>query len=332
MEGKSLTILVSDTVLDGMAEMIKKSLPDYQGGLQFIFSDGSEADLKAKIPGADIILGARNKLPGSVLEKADKAFFLQQVSAGFDNIDLKVASQKGIKVSNAGGSGVIAVAEHTIMLMLAITKKLVFAHEKTLRGEWVFDQLMNKVGELREKTLGIIGLGRIAREVVRLAHAFHMKVQYSDIAQVDTSEFKDEVRFVSLEELLKTSDFISVHTNLTEKTQGMMNREAFSRMKPSAFLINTARGEIVETEALYEALKDGKIAGAALDVLPTAGAEISKIDHLDPVYEKLFKLDNVIITPHTAGATADNVRRTFEIAFKNAIKVINGHAPDHVVN
>ena len=332
MKQGKVKILSTDPALEGMVAMIKKNLPEYQGRLDFILSDGSEDNLKEKIGGADIILGARNKLPGSVLEKADKAFFLQQVSAGFDNIDLKTASKKGIKVSNAPGSGVIAVAEHAILLMLAICKKLVFAHTKTVQNEWVFDQLMNKIGELHQKTLGIVGLGRIGKEVARLAQAFEMTVQYTDVAPVDTSGFRDEIRFVSLEDLLRSSDFISLHVNLTEETRGFIGAKEFGLMKESAFLINTSRGEVVDTGALYEALVKGKIKGAGLDVLPTAGAEISKIDHADPIYQKLFKLDNVIITPHIAGATADNVRRTFEIALKNIIRVIHGQKPENVVN
>lgn len=332
MTEKITKILNTDPVLEGMVAMIKKSLPEYQDKLDFVSSDGSEGDLKVKIADANIILGARNQLPGSVLEKADKAFFLQQVSAGYDNIDLDTASQKGIKVSNAAGSGVIAVAEHTILLMLAICKKLVFAHEKTVQGQWVFDQLINKIGELREKTLGIIGLGRIGREVARLAQSFQMHVQYNDVSELDTSGFQYEVKSVSLEELLKTSDFVSLHMNLTEETRGFMGAREFELMKESAFLINTARGEVVDTEALCDALEKGKIAGAALDVLPTEGAEISKIAHADPTYQRLFKLDNVIITPHIAGATADNVRLTFEIALKNVVQVIKGQEPSHVVN
>lgn len=332
MSEGTITILVTDVVLEGMVGMIEKSLPEYEGRLRFVVSDGSEEDLKKKALDANILLSARNKIPGSVIEKAEKATFIQQVSAGFDNIDLAAASRKGIKVSNSSGSGVIAVAEHTILLMMAITKKLVLAHVKTVRGEWIFDQLMNKVGEMNGKTLGIIGLGRIAREVARLAQAFQMKVQYHDIAPVDTSSFAQEVRYLSREELLRTSDFVTLHVNLNEKTRGMMSDREFALMKPTSFLVNTARGEVVDTAALLAALREGKIAGAALDVLPSDGAEISRINSVDPVYKELLALDNVIITPHTAGATADNVGRTFVIAMNNVVQVIKGNPPEYVVN
>ena len=174
-------ILITDTIplLTGMVDQAKKKFPEEAEKIDFILVEkGDEPELLEKVPGIDILVGARNRMTRALFEKSDRLFFIQQCSAGYDNIDLKAAREKGIDVSNSGGAGVIPVAEHTIMLMLAISKNLARSDRTMKAGEWIFGECMGRVYELYDKTLGIVGLGQIGAQVARLAHCFNMKLQY----------------------------------------------------------------------------------------------------------------------------------------------------------
>jgi phosphoglycerate dehydrogenase-like enzyme len=193
-------------------------------------------------------------------------------------------------------------------------------------GEWVFPQLISKVYEVYEKTLGIIGLGRIGARLAVMANGFGMKIQYFDPYRKDTSDLKFPVKSVSLEELLKTSDFISIHTLLTNETRHMIGAAQLRMMKPTAYLINTARGVIVDEDALADALEKGVIAGAGLDVFG---------GHHEPPPKnaKILQLPNVVLTPHIGGATAEDIYRNFYVtSLDNVIRVLRGEKPLYVVS
>jgi len=322
-------ILITDTIplLTGMVDQANKKFPELVSKIDWILVDrGDEQELMEKVPGVDILVGARNRMPRQVIEKADKAFFIQQCSAGYDNIDLKAAKEKGIKVSNAGGAGVIPVAEHTIMLMLAISKNLIRSDRTMKAGEWIFSECIGRVYELRDKMLGIVGLGKIGAQVARLAHAFGMKLQYFDPYRADDSDLNLPINKVSLEELLKTSDFVNIHALLTPETRGLIGRKELEMMKETAYLINTSRGAIVDEEALADILEKKRIRGAGIDVYGEHGDPPDKSS-------RLLKQENVVLTPHIAGSTAEDIYRNFyEMSLGNIMDVVQGKEPKYVVN
>ncbi len=322
-------ILITDTIplLTGMVDQANKKFPELVSKIDWILVDrGDEQELIEKVPGVDILVGARNRMNRKVLEKADKAFFIQQCSAGYDNIDLQAAREKGIKVSNAGGAGVIPVAEHTIMLMLAIAKNLTKSDRTMKAGEWIFGECMGRVYELRDKMLGIVGLGKIGAQVASLAHGFGMRLQYFDPYRTDASDLNLPINKVSLEELLKTSDFVNIHALLTPETRGLIGRKELEMMKETAYLINTSRGAIVDEEALADILESKRIRGAGIDVYGEHGDPPDKSS-------KLLKQDNIVLTPHIGGVTAEDIYRNFyETSLGNIIAVVRGEEPKYVVN
>lgn len=322
-------ILITDTIplLTGMVDQANKKFPEYASKIDWVLVDeGNEQELMEKVPGVDILIGARNRISGNVIEKADKAFFIQQCGAGYDNIDLKAAKEKGIKVSNAGGAGVIPVSEHTIMLMLAIAKNLAKSDRTMKAGEWIFSECMGKVYELRDKMLGIIGLGKIGVQVARLAYGFGMKLQYFDPYRADTSDLNLPINKVTLEELLKTSDFVNIHALLTPDTRSLIGKKELEMMKETAFLINTSRGAIVDEEALADILESKGIRGAGIDVYGEHGDPPDKSS-------RLLKLDNIVLTPHIGGLSAEDIYRNFyETSLGNIIRVVKGEEPIYVVN
>jgi len=327
MSSSRFKVLITDPLLREMVDYAKNKFPEDAANIDFeVVEQGSEQELVAKVPGVDILVGARNRMNRNVLEKADKVIFIQQCGAGYDNIDTKAAREKGINVSNAGGAGIIPVAEHTLMLMLAISKNLVRCDRTMKAGEYIAEECIGRVYELRDKLLGIVGMGKIGSQVARLAHAFGMGIQFFDPYRKDTSDLEFPVKTVSLEELMTTSDFVSIHALLSGDTRGMLCRKELEMMKPTAYLINTSRGAIVDEEALADILKAGKIRGAGLDVYG---------EHGDPPLKtsRLLKLDNVVLTPHIGGVTAEDLHRNFyETSLGNIIRVVRGEEPKYVVN
>jgi phosphoglycerate dehydrogenase-like enzyme len=326
-ERKRFKVLISDPLLKEMVNEAKKQYPEYISKIDFeIMETADEQELRGRLPGVDILMAARSRINMNVLEKADRLFFIQQCSAGYDNIDLKATREKGIDVSNAGGAGVIPVAEHTIMLMLAISKNLIRSDRTMKAGEWIFGECVGRVYELRDKTLGIIGLGKIGAQVARLAYAFGMKIQYYDPYRKDTSDLGFPAKAVLLEELLKTSDYVNIHTLLTPETRKLIGRKQLEMMKPTAYLINTSRGAVVDEEALADILEAKKIRGAGIDVYGEHGDP-------PPKSSRLLKQDNVVLTPHIGGVTAEDLYRNFYVtSLGNVIAVVKGEKPRWVVN
>jgi phosphoglycerate dehydrogenase-like enzyme len=324
---KRFKVLISDPLLKEMVNEAKKQYPEYISKIDFeIMERADEQELRGKLPGVDILMAARSRINSNVLEKADRLFFIQQCSAGYDNIDLKATREKGIDVSNAGGAGVIPVAEHTIMLMLAISKNLIRSDRTMKAGEWIFGECVGRVYELRDKLLGIIGLGKIGAQVARLAYAFGMQIQYYDPYRKDTGDLGFPIKKVSLDELLKTSDYVNIHTLLTPETRSLIGRKQLEMMKPTAYLINTSRGAVVDEEALADILAQKKIRGAGIDVYG---------EHGDPPPKNsgLLKQDNVVLTPHIGGVTAEDLYRNFYVtSLGNVIAVVKGEKPKWVVN
>ena len=324
---KNVKVLVTDTIVHRMPEITAEKYPEENAHIEWVLAEtGDEEELVRLVKDVDIIVGARHPIKTKVLENADKVFFLQQCSAGYDNLDLDTARKKSITVSHSGSAGIIPVAELAVMLMLAAARSLPKCHNSMANGEWIFPEMINKTYEVNSKMLGMIGMGKIGTQTATLAHGLQMKIQYFDPYRKDTSDLDFPAKSVSLEELLKTSDFISIHTLMTDETYHMIGKEELEMMKPSAYLINTSRGSIVDEDALADALESGIIAGAGLDVFG---------GHHEPPPEgaKILKLDNVVLTPHIGGATAEDIYRNFFVtSLDNIIRVIRGEDPLYVIS
>lgn len=247
---------------------------------------------------------------------------IQLLSAGYDRADIEAARKAGVPIANNGGANSVAVSEHAVLLMLAVSRQLVRQHTSVAAGNWRGNETP-RVHELRNKTLGIVGLGTIGKKTARLAAAFGMNIIYYDIARLaEHEEDAIGVRFRLLKELLRESDLISLHTPLNDTTRHLIDAEELSLMKESAILVNTARGPVINEAALYDALTKGKILAAGLDVF----------DQEPPQPDNpLFKLDNVILSAHLAGPTFESNIARVRNAFDNVQRVARGEKPLWVI-
>ncbi len=267
---------------------------------------------------------SRQGMGNEFFRAAPKLKLVQLISAGYDRIDIEAARKARVPVANNGGSNSVAVAEHAMMLMLAVMKKLVWHHNNVVAGKWrVGDFAQTRFYEVEGKRLGIVGLGNIGKKVARRAQAFDMDVSYFDIIRL--SEDQEDalgVRFALFTELLRTSDVVSLHVPLTDVTRTMMSTAQFALMKPGAILINTCRGPVVDEAALHHALTTGTIMAAGLDVM---------VEEPPAQNHPLFSLPNVTITPHSAGPTWENWTKAFRNGFDNIQRVAAGRAPSWVI-
>jgi glyoxylate reductase/D-3-phosphoglycerate dehydrogenase len=292
-------------------------------GFELVVAAAHSAEYKTAMKDAEYLVGFVDKLVAPQLYKdAPKLKLVQLLSAGYDKADLDAARKGRVPVANNGGANSVAVSEHAILLMLAVSRQLVRQHASVSAGRWRGNEAP-RVHELRGKTLGIIGLGTIGKKTARLAAAFGMTVVYYDIARL-TEDAEDSlgVRFRLLRELLRTADVVTVHTPLNDSTHHMIGAAELALMKPSAILVNTARGPVIDEAALTEALAARKIAGAGLDVFD---------QEPPPTDNPLFKLDNVVLTAHLAGPTFESNTARVRNAFDNVQRVARGEAPLWVI-
>ena len=249
---------------------------------------------------------------------APKLKLIQLLSAGYDRADITAAQRAGVPIANNGGANAVAVAEHALLLMLAVCRRLPLQHANVGSGRWRGNETP-RVHELRGRTLGIVGLGTIGKKTARLAGAFAMTVQYYDIARL-TEDAEDAlgVRFRLLGELLRSSDIVSLHVPLNPTTRHLIGAREIALLKPAAVLVNTSRGPVVDEAALTEALGAGRIAGAGLDVFDQEPPEATN---------PLFSLDNVVLTAHLAGPTVESSTARLRNAFDNVERVERGEPP-----
>ncbi len=265
-----------------------------------------------------------DKIDGEVFDAAPKAKIFANYAVGFNNIDLDAAKEKGVMITNTPGVLTETVAEYTFTLLLAIAHRLTEADRFTRAGNYKGWAPMLLLGtDLSKKTLGIVGLGRIGSRVANHAvKGFGMRVLYYDIKRNEEFEKEYGAEFrESVEGVMKDADFVSVHVPLLESTKGLINKERFAAMKPTAFFVNTSRGQVVDEEALVEALQNKTIKGAAIDVY-------EKEPNLTP---GLTELDNVIITPHIASATEETRSKMSDLAAENLIAALDGETPPNLV-
>jgi D-3-phosphoglycerate dehydrogenase len=240
-----------------------------------------------------VIVRSQTRLTAHAIQRAKRLKVIGRAGAGVDNIDVEAATARGILVMNTPGSNSVSVAEHTFGLMLGLLRHIVAANASVKRGEWERRLFLGR--ELRGKTLGLIGLGKVGQEVAKRARAFDLTVIAHDPFVAERIARDLDVRLVSWEELLATSDIISLHASLTRATRRMINRDAIARMKPGVILINTARGELVDEEALLDGLDSGRIAGAGLDVFAEE----------PPRNRRLVEHPRVLATPHVGASTLE---------------------------
>jgi len=269
-----------------------------------------------------IIIRVKGKITRNLIKHASKLKVIGRPGVGVNNIDVKAATDYNVKVVNAPDANYESVAEMTITLMLAIAKKSRRADAAVRNVDW--DDRYNCIGvELLGKTLGVVGFGRIGRRVAEIANlAFHMSILYYDIVKYESFENKYNARKTSIEEILQNSDFVSIHMPYFPEVHHLIGEKEINMMKKRAFLINTSRGPLWDEEALYNALKDSKIAGAATDVFEE-----------EPPKEgtKLRELDNVILSPHTAAFTKEALDR-MGMVVEDVIAVLEDKTPKHQVN
>jgi len=264
-----------------------------------------------------IIIGI-DELSAVIIEKANKLKVISKYGTGLDNIDINVATNKKIIVTNTPTANVDAVADLAFGLILSFARRIPEADKKTKSGKW--GKIIGK--SVWEKTIGIIGLGKIGKQVAKRAKGFDMNILAFDIVKDKKSAKKYGIKYVKLEKLLRKSDYITIHIPLNYATQNMISYEELEKIKESAFLINTSRGGIVNEEALYDALKNNKLRGAALDVYKN-----------EPLRESpLTELDNVIMTPHISAYTEEAIENMSIQAAQNLIDVLEGREPQNRVN
>jgi glyoxylate reductase len=287
----------------------------------------SRRDLLHGVKNADAVISIlTDQIDGSVFDAARQAKIFANYAVGFNNIDLEAAADRNIIVTNAPAPQVSeSVAEHTIALMFALAHRIVETDKFTRAGKykaWGPELLLGT--DLFGKTIGIIGLGRIGKAVAqRLAEGFNMKIMYHNRSRDKQFEKEVGAKYGSMKAVLQKSDFISLHVPLTPDTYHLISTPELKLMKKTAFLINTARGPVIDEKALVKALAKNKIAGAGLDVY-----ECEPMIDCDPTdnYE-LRKLDNVVLTPHTASATIETRQAMSVLAAKNVIAVLKGRKP-----
>lgn len=315
-----------------MKVYITRRIPD--AGIKKLQDKGYEVDVSVKdgVLTRDELLEALKAKPYDAVlclltDKIDKDVFAAVPTAkifanyavGFDNLNLEDAKSVGVVLTNTPGVLTEAVAEHTVALIFAIGRRIVEADKFMRAGKYAgWGPMMFLGAEMHGKTLGLVGLGRIGYSVAqKMKNGFGMKVTYYDVNRNEQLEKELGLEYKDLNTLLKESDFVSVHVPLLPTTKHLIGMEQLSMMKSSAYLINTSRGPIVDEAALVEALKDGVIRGAALDVFEAE----------PKMAPGLAELDNVIVVPHIASATEETRSKMAEIAADNIIAVLEGGAP-----
>jgi len=303
------SVLICDQVNPVLNEILEKN------GLQIMYEpEITPEQIADKIGNFEVVIvRSRTKLTKELIEKADKCQIIARVGVGLDNIDQTTAKEKNIRVINAVEGAMNAVAELVIGLMLSLAREIPRADREVRNGNWIKKELMGS--ELRGKYLGIVGLGNIGKRLGRLARALNMNIIGYDVVPID-EEFSKEVGLMKadLGTLLASSDYVSLHVPLLDSTKHLINAEKMSTMKNTARIINTSRGGVIDEDALYEFLKDGKLGGAALDVFEVEPATSNN----------LARLPNFISTPHMGAQTKEAQSLAANVIAEKIIQILRG--------
>jgi D-3-phosphoglycerate dehydrogenase len=303
------SVLICDQVSSTLKEILEKN------GLKVTYEPEITPEQIAEKIGTFevVVVRSRTKMTRELVEKADKCQVIARVGVGLDNIDQEAAKEKNIRVINAVEGAITAVAELVIGLMLSMAREIPRADREIRNGNWIKKELMGT--ELKGKYLGIVGLGNIGKRLGRLARALNMNIIGYDVVPID-DEFAKEVGLMKadLDTLLSSADYVSFHVPLLDSTRHMINAEKLKMMKNTARIINTARGGVIDEEALYNSLKDGSLAGAALDVFemePATG-------------NNLTTLPNFVATPHMGAQTKEAQLLAANVIAEKIIQVLRG--------
>ena len=309
-----MKILITDEVAEEAMDLLKEKH-------EVKFQELRGEELANEIGKYDaLMVRSGTKVTADIIERADNLKVIGRAGIGVDNIDVEAASRKGIYVVNSPGGSTRSVAELTIGHMLCLARHIPYADRSIREGKWEKKKL--KGIELQGKKLGIIGFGRIGQAIARRAKGFNMRILYYSRTRKPEKERELGAEFKPLDELLRESDFVVLAVPLTNETYHMINEERLKLMKPTAILVNIARGKVVDTKALVKALKEGWIAGAGLDVFEE-----------EPYYnEELFKLKNVTLAPHIGSATYGARYAMAELVARNLIAFAKGEVPPTLVN
>ncbi len=303
------SVLICDHVNPTLKEILEKN------GLKVTYEPEITTEQIAEKIGnfQVVVVRGRTKLSRELIEKADKCKIIARVGVGLDNIDQEAAKEKNIRVINAVEGATTAVAELVIGLMLSMAREITRADREIRNGNWIKKELMGS--ELKGKYLGIIGLGNIGKRLGRLTRALNMNIIGYDVVPID-EEFSKEVGLLKadLDTLLSSADYVSLHVPLLDSTHHMINAEKLKLMKNTARIINTSRGGVIDEEALYNSLKEGNIAGAALDVFEVEPA----------TGNKLTTLPNFVATPHMGAQTKEAQLLAANIIAEKIIQVLRG--------
>jgi len=307
--GFSESVLICDQVNPILNKILKEN------GLNLTYEpEITPEQIKEKIGEFNIVIvRSRTILTKEMIDKADNCKIIARVGVGLDNIDLDAAKAKNIRVINAVEGAMNAVVEQVLGLMISLARQIPLADREIRNGNWLKKELMGT--ELRGKYLGIVGLGNIGKKLGRLAKALNMNIIGYDVIPID-EEFSKEVSLMKtdLDTLLHSSDYVSLHVPLLDSTYHLINAKKLSTMKKTANIINTSRGGVIDEEALYDALKNGNLGGAALDVFekePATG-------------NKLTTLPNVILTPHIGAQTKEAQSLAANVIAEKIIQILRG--------
>jgi phosphoglycerate dehydrogenase-like enzyme len=314
---EELTIVYGEPIPDDLRALAADLVPaDFR---LLLVSSREREELLSLMPEADFLLVATARVDEELLRAAPRLRLVQHQGVGYDNIDVDACRRAAIPVALTPEGTTTGVAEHTLLLILSLFRHLVALDTAVRRGEWPVWSMRSRSVELAGKSVGLIGFGRIGREVARRARAFDTTTVYHDAARAPAAvETELGATYVSRDDLLRQADVVSLHAPLTAETRGLIGERELRLMQPHAVLINTARGALVDEPALVRALDKGWIAGAGLDVL---AQEPPRPDN------PLLTRPNVILTPHVAAGTRDAYRTKMRAVFANMQRVARGEAP-----
>jgi D-3-phosphoglycerate dehydrogenase len=312
----TMKILICDPIAEDGIAIFRQAGADVD-----IKTGQKPEDLKKSVNGYDaLVVRSETKITRDILDAATHLQVVGRAGVGVDNIDVAAATEKGVVVVNAPTGNTISAAEHAIALMMSLARRVPDANASLKSGKWERGKFLGM--EVRNKTLGVVGLGQVGSEVARRARGLEMRVLAYDPFVAEERAKNIGAELVSMDELLAQSDFITVHTTLTEGTKHLIGADEIAKTKPTVRFINTARGGIIDEAALVEALKSGRVAAAAIDVFEK-----------EPVTDHpLFALDNVIVTPHLGASTAEAQERVAVDVAHQVVAVLNGEPARWAVN
>jgi D-3-phosphoglycerate dehydrogenase len=316
-------VIITQSIHDEGMRLLEENIEEV-----ILASDPSEETLMSLMDESVIgIVVRHNKLTKNILDKAPNLKVISRHGIGVELIDLEEATSRHIPVVNTPYAATTSVAEHTVMMILVLAKKLLFAHNEFCAGGYGFKNTYLPQ-DVQGMTLGVLGIGNIGSQVIRRAYGFDLNIiaYDTDISAKRADKIKSDYNITivdSMEEVLKTADIVTIHVPSNEKNYKMIGKEQLEMMKPSAFLINCARGEILDEGALIDALNNKTIAGAGIDVFDP---EPPSVDN------PLLKMDNVILTPHSSALTVQGKIRMSRGSAEQMLKVLSNEKPDYLVN